>query len=269
MSNDSTKKMILVAVGVCLVCSVFVSSAAVFLRPRQEQNKELDKLKNILVAGDLTAEGKDIQKIFKENIETRLIDLASGQFVSEDQYTEKLNPGSFDIKSMADDKDYGMTIPADKDIAHIFRMPRYMPVYIIKSGETVEKYILPFYGKGLWSTMYGFIALGSDLQTIKGLTFYEHGETPGLGGEVDNPKWKAIWKGKKVFDENGNVIITVIKGRVDPTNANAEYSVDGLSGATLTTRGLDAMVKFWLSENGYGPFIQQCKSQKEGINEQG
>ena len=269
MSNDSTKKMIIVAIGVCLVCSVFVSSAAVFLHGRQEENKELDKIRNILVAGDLQADKGDMQKIFQEKIDIGLADLKTGAFLPEDQYSDKLNPNSFDIKSMADDNEYGMAIPSKEDIAHIFRMPKYMPVYMIKAGENVEKYILPFYGKGLWSTMYGFMALGSDLRTIEALTFYEHGETPGLGGEVDNPKWKALWVGKQAFDENGHVKITVIKGRVDPSSPDAKYEVDGLSGATLTTRGLDAMVKFWLSENGYGPFLQHCKSQKEGINEQG
>jgi len=269
MSNDSTKKMIIVAIGVCLVCSVFVSSAAVLLHSRQEENKELDKIKNILIAGDLQADKGDVQKIFKEKVDIGLADLQTGAFLSQDQYNEKLNPNTFDIKSMADDKEYGMSIPSDKDIAHIFRMPKYMPIYMIKAGQNVNKYILPFYGKGLWSTMYGFIALGSDLKTIEGLTFYDQGETPGLGGEVDNPKWKALWVGKQAFDAKGNVRITVIKGRVDPTSPDAKYEVDGLSGATLTTRGLDAMVKFWLSENGYGRFIKQRKSQKEGINEQG
>ncbi len=269
MSNDSTKKMIIVAVGVCLVCSVFVSTAAVSLHGRQEQNKKLDKIENILIAGDLAADKGDVQQIFKEKIDIGLVDLQTGEFLSEDQYNEKLNPNTFDIKEMADNEEYGLSIPPDKDIAHILRMPKYMPVYMLKNGDEVQKYILPIYGKGLWSTMYGFLALASDLETIEGITFYEHGETPGLGGEVDNPRWKALWKGKKVFDESGKVKLTVIKGRVDPSSPDARYKVDGLSGATLTTRGLDAMTKFWLGENGYGPFIQHCKSQKEGINEQG
>ena len=269
MSNDSTKKMIIVALGVCLVCSVFVSTAAVSLHARQEQNKELDKLKNILVAGDLMVDGGDIQKIFQEKIEIGLVELQKGDYVAEDQYNEKLNPNDFDMKDMADHSEYGMAIPAEKDIAHILRMPKYMPIYAVKVNGIIEKYILPIYGKGLWSTMYGFLALAADLETIEGITFNEHGETPGLGGEIDNPKWKAIWKGKKAFDKDGNVKITVIKGIVDPSDASAIYQVDGLSGATITTRGLDATTKFWLSKDGYGPFIQQCKIQKEGINEQG
>jgi Na+-transporting NADH:ubiquinone oxidoreductase subunit C len=269
MSNDSTQKMLIVALGVCLVCSVLVSTAAVSLNARQEKNKELDKIKNILVAGELMQEGADVQQVFADNVESALINLESGEYIPESDYTDKLNPATFDVKAMADDSEYGKRIPADLDVAKINKMPKVMSIYIVKDGETVDKYILPVYGKGLWSTMYGFLALGHDLQTIKGITFYEHGETPGLGGEIDNPKWQAIWKGKKAFKESGDVGITVIKGQVDASNANAVYQIDGLSGSTLTTRGLDAMVKFWLGEAGYGPFIQQVKNTEGGNDEQG
>ena len=269
MSNDSTKKMLIVALGVCLVCSVLVSTAAVSLSSIQQKNKELDKIKNILVAGELLQDGTDVQQVFANNVQAAMIDLKTGAFIPEAEYNDKVNPETFSIKDMADDATYGQQIPADKDFAKINKMPKVMGIYMVKDGEEVDKYILPVYGKGLWSTMYGFLALGSDLQTIKGITFYEHGETPGLGGEIENPKWQAIWKGKQAFKDNGEVGITVIKGTVDPGNSNAQFQIDGLSGSTLTTRGLDAMVKFWLGETGYGPFIQHCKIQKEGINEQG
>jgi len=269
MSNDSTKKMIFVALGVCLVCSILVSTAAVSLSARQQKNKKLDKIKNILVAGELLQDGADVQAVFKEKVESGLVDLESGRLLSESDYNEKLNPETFDIKAMADDAEYGKMIPADLDVAKINKMPKVMDIYIVKENEQVNKYILPVYGKGLWSTMYGFLALGSDLQTIEGITFYEHGETPGLGGEIDNPNWQAIWKGKQAFKDNGEVGITVIKGQVEAGNPNEQFQIDGLSGSTLTTRGLDAMVKFWLGETGYGPFIQHNKIQKEGIDEQG
>ncbi len=269
MSNDSTKKMLIVALGVCLVCSVLVSTAAVSLNARQETNKELDKIKNILVAGELMQDDVDVKKIFADKVESAMINLETGEFIPESEYNNKVSPETFNIKNMADDPTYGKRIPADKDIARINKMPKVMSIYMIKSGDAVDKYILPIYGKGLWSTMYGFLALGTDLQTIKAITFYEHGETPGLGGEIENPNWQAIWKGKLAYKDNGEVGITVIKGTVDPSSPNAKFQIDGLSGSTLTTRGLDAMVKFWLGETGYGPFVQQRKTQKEGINEQG
>lgn len=262
MSNDSTKKTITVALGVCLVCSVLVSTAAVTLKSIQDQNKELDKLKNILSAGDLYHEGVDIKAVYSERIRPELINLETGQTIPESEYTDKLNPSTFDIKAAVRDPDFSRTIPADMDIAGINRRPTKMTIYKVMEDDTVSKYILPMYGKGLWSTMYGFMALHTDLNTIMGFTFYEHGETPGLGGEVDNPRWKRLWIGKQAFNANGDVQITVIKGIVDPMSEKADYQVDGLSGSTLTTRGVDNLVKFWLGDSGYGRWFKQLKRQQ-------
>jgi Na+-transporting NADH:ubiquinone oxidoreductase subunit C len=106
-----------------------------------------------------------------------------------------------------------------------------------------------------FTTLYGFLALDSDLKTIRGITFYEHGETPGLGGEVDNPRWKAQWKGKMAYDDNMKILIEVLKGQVDPTSPQAGHQIDGLGGSTITTRGVHNLVRFWLGENGYKPFL--------------
>ena len=260
MSTDSTRKTVLVAFGVCLVCSVLVSSAAVGLKGIQDKNRELDKLKNILSAGNIPMDNADIRQLFNEKIESDLIDLNSGTVVSKNNYTDLLNPETFDIKAMAKNPKYNRTLSAGQDIAQIKQIPKNMVVYWVKDQGNVEKIILPIYGKGLWSTMYGFIALDKDLATVKGFTFYEHGETPGLGGEVDNPGWKKSWVGKKIINEAGKLEIEVIKEKVDPTDANSVYQVDGLSGATITTRGVNALVRFWLSENGYGPFLDRLKS---------
>ena len=107
--------------------------------------------------------------------------------------------------------------------------------------------------------MYGFIALDKDLITVSGITFYAHGETPGLGGEIDNPRWQKIWRGKQAYDPQGDLTIEVLKGKVDPSSANAEHQIDGLSGATLTTRGVDHMTKYWLGDNGYGLFLKNMR----------
>ena len=260
MPPESTKKTIMVALGVCLVCSILVSSAAVSLNGIQSRNKTLDKITNILLAGDLYSPDEDVEKIYADKIKPLIIEIATGKVLPEAKYTEKLNEKNFEIKNIANDPAYSVAIPTQKDIAGIKRKPKYMLIYeIVEKGEVI-KYIFPIYGKGLWSTLYGFIALDSDLNTVKGFTFYEHGETPGLGGEVDNPKWKAIWNGKKVFDEYGSLKIEVIKGPVDNSSLNAKYQIDGLSGSTITTRGVDKLVKFWLGEEGYGPFIEKVNS---------
>ena len=261
MSNDSIKKTVLVASGVCLVASILVSTAAVELKPIQENNKKIDLLTNILVAGDLYIEDEDPKIIFDKKIETKIVDLEKGKFLEKDQYNDALDPESFSITRIANSSEYGKEIPSNLDKAGIKRQPKYMVVYLVNNDSGVEKYILPMYGKGLWSTMYGFMALNKDLRTIDGFTFYSHGETPGLGGEVDNPKWKAQWKGKQAFNENWDISIEVIKGLVDPTGPKANSQIDGLSGSTLTTRGVDKLVRFWLGDQGYGPFFKNLRRE--------
>lgn len=265
MQADSVKKTLIVALGVCLVCSVLVSSATVALRDRQNENKKIDKLKNILMAGQLLEDETKIEETYNEKVKPVIIDLATGETEDVASLADILKPENYDIKKVANDADYGKVIPAEQDIAGIRRMPAKMNIYEVVQQGQVQKYILPIYGKGLWSTMYGFIAIDKDLHTIQGITFYEHGETPGLGGEIDNPRWKAQWTGKQAFDESWNVKITVLKGLVDPSNSDAKYQIDGLSGSTLTTRGVDATIKFWLGDQGYGPFISKLRG---GVNEQ-
>ena len=261
MSNDSIKKIVIVVFGVCLVCSLLVSTAAVKLLPRQTVNKQLDKIKNILIAGDIYDENKDIAKIYEEKIEPKIIELSSRNIIDENNYNEVLNTNNFDIKSISNNPEYSTEISADKDFADIKRRPKYMIVYFIIENDEVQKIILPVYGKGLWSTMYAFVAFDKDLRTIEGITFYEHGETPGLGGEIENPRWNKIWKGKLAFDENYNIKLNVIKGSVDQSKEESKYQIDGLSGATITTRGVDQMMRYWLGEDGYGSFLSKQREE--------
>ena len=265
MQNDSTTKMIIVTLGVCLVCAVIVSGLAVGLRPRQVRNQELDKLSNILQAGQLYEPGIDLQKVFKERIETLVINLNTGEPVPEDEYRQVVESRTLDVKTMAGNPRLAQTIPDSEDIADLNKQPKYMPVYAVQSGDSIGRYIFPIYGRGLWSTMYGFLALDGDLRTIRGITYYDHGETPGLGGEVDNPSWKEQWEGKLAFGPDRNVRIQVIKGTVDPSDPNSQYKIDGLSGATITTRGVNNTVRFWLGRAGYLPFIEN--QRKDGTNE--
>jgi Na+-transporting NADH:ubiquinone oxidoreductase subunit C len=261
MSNDSTKKTLVVTLGVCLVCSILVSTAAITLKHRQEENKKLERLKNILIAGDLLRDDTKIELTFQEKIKAELIHLETGKTVPPSDYNDALDVEKFDINKLARDPNYGQSIPGDQDMAQIRRMPKYMAIYKVIENNQTTKIILPVYGNGLWDMMYGFIALDTDLRTIKGFTFYEHGETPGLGGEVDNPRWKQLWVNKEAYDVNGNIKIAVIKGKVDPSSPDAKYQVDGLSGSTLTTRSVHRLIRFWLGDNGYNPFIQRLREE--------
>ena len=261
-SNDSLKNIVGVALGVCLVCAILVSTTAVVLKPRIADNQRFELLRNVLIAGDLMEEKADVEKIFSEKIEPALIDLKTGDRLPKEEMTGNLAPEKFNVQRAAKDSDIGMVIPGDKDRANIKRMPTRMMLYFVKENEGYSKIIFPVYGSGLWSVMYGFLALDKDLKTIEGFTVYEHGETPGLGGEVDNPRWKAFWTGKLIFDETGQYIFKVLKGQAAP---GAASEIDGLSGATLTTRGVDDMIAFWFGPDGYGPFLEKMKKDRGGV----
>ena len=253
-SNDSIRKTLIVAFSLCMVCAILVSSAVVLLQPVQEVNSALDRKRNILAAAGMLEEGRSVEEQFSQVI-TRVVDLRTGRFADDAQ-----DPSKYDQRKATKDPALSEALNAEQDIAKINRREQYSLVYLVKDANgTIEKIILPIRGYGLWSTLYGFVALESDANTIAGIGFYQHGETPGLGGEVDNPRWKAFWPGKQVY-RDGEVQIGLIKGSVDPTSANAPWEVDGLAGATLTSRGVTNLVHFWLGENGFEPFLNNLRA---------
>jgi len=146
-----------------------------------------------------------------------------------------------------------------KNNAKVRRILNHVLVYEVKENGTTQKIILFVEGKGLWSILYGFVAVNKDANTIEGLTFYQHLETPGLGGEVDNSIWKGLWSGRKIYDSSGKVVITVIKGRAG-LSASAPHKVDGLFGAIMISRGVTNLMAFWLGETGFGPYLRNFKN---------
>jgi Na+-transporting NADH:ubiquinone oxidoreductase subunit C len=256
MSRDSTAKVLTVAFLLCLACAVLVSAAAVGLSSRQERNKIEEKRKNILQAAGLYEDGHPIGDQFKK-IQPRVVDLQTGRF------TDRFDAATFDSRAARRDAETSYRIPTGRDLAGIKTRSSYMDVYLVMDDGRLRQVVLPVYGKGLWSTMYGFISLADDLTTVKGFAFYEHGETPGLGGEIDNPAWKKQWPGKKIYDESGQVRIEVLKGTVDKSSPDAVYQADGLAGATLTARGVGNLLRYWLGEDGYQPFLETLK--EEGV----
>ncbi|NVK32111.1 MAG: Na(+)-translocating NADH-quinone reductase subunit C [Gammaproteobacteria bacterium] len=255
MPNDSLGKTFGVAAVLCLAASILVSGAAVALRPMQASNKLIDMRRNILEIGGLYDAGKSVEEQFAQ-IDTQFIDLRTGEFV------EGYDAESYDPRSAAKDPAASVKLAASEDQASIKRQASVMPVYLVKNGEDISRLILPVHGYGLWSTLYGFLALEPDTKTVIGLGFYEHAETPGLGGEVDNPNWKALWKGKEVYDQDFNVAISVIKGNVQASDPEAMHKVDGLAGATLTSAGVSNLMQFWLSDLGYGPFLTKFRDTR-------
>ncbi|MBD2859099.1 Na(+)-translocating NADH-quinone reductase subunit C [Spongiibacter sp. KMU-158] len=250
-NNDSIKKVLLVAVSLCIVCALLVSSAVVMLKPVQKINKERDLKKNILAAAGLYQEGVSIEEQF-EKITTKLVNFETGKF-SDDYAVAGFDQRKF-AKDSATSTDLG-----EADIAKIKRRENYGLVYLVGSEGQYDKVILPIRGYGLWSTLWGFVALENDFNTVAGLGFYEHGETPGLGGEVDNPNWKALWPGKEVY-RDGEVAIEMVKGNVTEATPHAINKVDGLSGATLTSRGVSNLVQFWMGKMGYESFLDNLRA---------
>lgn len=255
MANQQTAKYtIAVTLIMCLVASVLVSASAVLLRPMQVANKTLDYQRNVLSIAGIYDPNKSIEEQFAQ-IEVKLVDLESGRF--SDAITDL---DRFDQAVAAKKPELSESLSAEEDIAKIIRREKYAKVFLVKNDGELSKVILPVRGYGLWSTMSGFIALDKDLNSVVGFGFYDQKETPGLGGEVDNPKWKQLWIGKKIYSDSGEVRLSVVKGFVDEAAADADYKVDGLSGATLTSVGVSNLVKFWMGDKGYKPFLTNLKN---------
>lgn len=247
-NNESIPKTVTVALFLCLFCSVVVSAAAVILRPAQAVNEQANMQTNILQAAGLYDPQQTVEDQF-EIVSTRLVNLETGEFV------EGMDVERYNQRKASKDPSMNRVLSGEEDIALIKRQAKIAKVYLIESGDQIEKIILPIHGYGLWSTLYGFMALEGDGNTVAGLGFYEHAETPGLGGEVDNPNWKAQWPGKQVYDED-KVALRLVKGGADRSDS---YGVDGLSGATITSRGVDNLLKFWMSDAGFKPFLDNVK----------
>ena len=265
MSNkESTSKTIIVAFLLCIVCSIVVSASVVLLKPIQEKNKALNLKTNILAAAGLLVDGAsadEIETLFL-TIKPQLVDLDTGEYVDPSVVGKEVAL-DYDQRKAAKDPALSAVLGGDLDIASIKRRVKYAKVYLVEAKGKTETIILPVSGYGLWSTLHGFLALEGDANTVVGLGFYEHAETPGLGGEVDNPRWKAFWPGKKVYNlEQGDApVIKLLKGSVDNSKPNAEYSVDGLSGATLTSRGITNLVQFWTGEQGFKKYLNRLRKE--------
>lgn len=253
--NDDKRKTFIVAALLSLVCSLMVATAAVVLKPQQETNKRLEIQRNILNIAGVPRNGKSAGELFNKYIEVRLINIPEGT------YADLPYPEKYDWRNAMSDPATSMAVNPEADIAKIKRRPRILPVYLVEQEGQIVRLILPIYGYGLWSTMYGFLALEPDAQTVAGLTFYEQAETPGLGGEVNNPDWRNSWEGKLVYDEQGEVRLAAIRGRVKPDSEAAKYQVDGLSGATLTTQGVTNLLQYWLSDEGFGQYLKRFKEE--------
>lgn len=255
-SNDGIGKTLLVIVVLCLVCSIVVAGAAVSLKPLQQEQRALNIQRNILAVTGLMQEGMsadEVKSVFDTRIVPRLLDLKTGQLLDE-------NPANFNQAQALKNPDQSLQLEASQDPAGIKRRSNIVGIWLVRDAQQrIQELVLPVYGNGLWSMMYAFVALDADGRTVKGITYYDQGETPGLGGEVDNPAWRQQWVGKALLDDDGRSALKVVKGGA---HAGDKYTVDGLSGATLTSNGVQHSFDFWMGDLGFGPFLKQVR---EGV----
>lgn len=260
--KDSVTYTVGFAAVVCVVCALLVSVSAVVLQPTQEANARQYKQKNVLLAAGLLApDGRqsaaEQRRLYQQRIEPRLVDLQTGVLVPQAQ----VDVAAYDQRQARNDPSLGRAAPPNR--AGISRMAKLGEVYFVRSagGGAVEQVVLAIEGLGMWGTVYGFMALAPDGNTVQGLAFYEQKETPGLGGEIGNPRWLALWRGRKVFDERWQPQLTVVKGAAGPPE-KAPHQVDGLSGATITSNAITRLVQFWLAEEGYGRWLKAWREGK-------
>ena len=263
--TDSTRYTILFATAVCVVCALVVAASAVGLRSRQEDNALAFRQKNVLLAAGLvkpddTLSDRELQQLFDRHIETRLIEIASGRY----EEGGKIDPRTYNQRHARNDP--AMSRAAPPNDAKVARLPTYGGVFLVRDGtgdKTVQQVVLPIEGIGMWGTLYGLLAVDRDGKTIRGITFYDQKETPGLGGEISNPKWQALWVGRHAYDANWEPKISIIKGNAGPPSQDP-HRVDAISGATITSNGVARLVGFWLSNDGYGPYLKRFREGGKG-----
>ncbi len=254
---NSTRYTILFATTVCVICAAVVATAAVSLKPAQEANARLYMEKNVLVAAGLLEHGQkasvpEVQAIFQRAIQARLVDLDSGELLPQDQADAR----AYDQRAARNDPATSRAAPANP--AGVRRLPNLGIVYFIMKDGQVDQIVVPVEGLGMWGTIYGFLSLAPDTNTVRGLTYYEHRETPGLGAEISSPAWLKLWQGRKGYDESGKAAIKVIKGQAGAPDVDPNH-IDGLSGATVTGNAVTRLMQFWLDDSGYGKFLKRYR----------
>ncbi len=254
LNKDSVLGTIVIIVSFCLVCSVLVSSAVVALGPFKEAAIANDRQVSILKVSGYEVEGS-VAATYKKHIEAHLLDVEKGVF-ADSQVSKPEEIDEYNFASLSKKPETSVKISKDRDTAGIRSRAKFMPVYLSKDDQgKVIRVILPFYGQALWSTVYGYVAIDpADGNTIQGVTFYSHGETPGLGGEIENPRWQALWVGKKLINADGAYKFQITKNP-DHQGAGKDFDIDALTGATLTSRGVNNFTAYWLSD-AYKPFLE-------------
>ncbi|MFO7843720.1 MAG: NADH:ubiquinone reductase (Na(+)-transporting) subunit C [Bacteroidales bacterium] len=219
-----------------VVVAAILSIAAMTLQPLQKKNVEINKKVNILTSINIESTANDAEDIFdKYIVESYVVDHRGNK-------KEEVDAFEVDMKKEMDK-------PLEK---------RNLPVFISIKDNEEKQYIFPVYGKGLWGPVWGYISLEDNLSTVYGANFSHQGETPGLGAEISNKEFQDQFIGKEIFNENGEFVsVSVKKGGT--ANPQSKYEVDGISGGTITSEGVDEMLNDCLKS--YIPYFENVKNQ--------
>ena len=236
IDRKSSIEVMRTALIVAFVCALLVSLAAVLLRPYY-----LEHLQRTAGLDSMLQELRHLNEGRKPQFVAMVVDLDNGF------YSDAVDPASYDARSAASNPEVSVSIPKELDVARLKRRARYAVVYVIgQDSSAPDALVLPVRGIGYQSALYGYLALRADSSEVLALQFYEQDETPGLGTQIQSPEWEAQWPGKQVFDADGRV----------------DIEFDAISGATRTSRGVERLLKFWLGEFGFGPYLQNLREGK-------
>jgi Na+-transporting NADH:ubiquinone oxidoreductase subunit C len=259
MARDTPLRALLTVVLTAAVCSFFVSASVVMLRPIQLNNELLKRSGNVLVLTGLLPPGEQPEDeqmldLFK-SLDARVIDIDTATA------STALDPWTFDARAAATDPELSVAVPAGQDPASLGRRSRYQTLYLVWKDGKLDRVVMPIRGAGMWSMIYGYIALEADLNTIAGMVIYEQNETPGLGDMIAKPFWQSKWTGKRLYDEEGDMLFRVAEGPVQAGASGAEYEVDALTGATITANAVTAMMRYWFGPAAYGPLLKKWREK--------
>lgn len=254
----STTRTIIVTLVITTFCAVLVVAASSLLKPRQlawlaiEMNRSIvTAMEPSLIAGDVLTPTEVVERV--SQLDILLIDLKTGARSS------AADPLLYNFFSAGENPELQYKIPPSMDVAGLVHRPTLAPVYRHYEGVTLQRVGLPIYGPGMWSRIAGYIVLESDCNTIANIYFYQHGETPGIGDQIESPEWRKQWVGKKIRNEKGDFKFQQRKST--QVKGTDEYQIDAISGATVTSAAVILQAQYWLGDDGYGPYITRQREE--------
>lgn len=238
----------------CVLCFAAVAAWFLLIKSNNAQPTSQQQVAAILQAAGLTSGKEDegaLNALFEQRVVVRRVNLDSGALLP--------------VASGQEAQQSCVNLAPDQDPAQVHQRCSIADVYLVKNNHhEIQQIILPIAGKGAKSMMHAFIALETDGRTVKNLYYYEQNETPLLGARVEDPQWLSQWPGKKLLNDEAQPALKVVQERA---GAHDDYTVDGITGATMTSSGVEKSINFWMGDRGYGHFLQRITIDKKLLSD--